>query len=40
MTIQENLAAVRERVAAACLAAGRKPEEVALMAVSKVHPVV
>ena len=39
MTIRENLATVRERVAAACLAAGRKPEEVALMAVSKVHPV-
>ena len=39
MSIQENLARVREEIAAACLHAGRRPAEVALMAVSKVHPV-
>ena len=39
MSIRENLARVREEIAAACLRAGRRPEEVALMAVSKVHPV-
>ncbi len=39
MSIAENLAAARERVAGACLAAGRPEEGVALMAVSKMHPV-
>ncbi len=39
MTIRENLADVREKVEAACRTAGRSPDDVALMAVSKVHPV-
>lgn len=34
----ENLAAVRERIAAAARRASRRPEEVALMAVSKTFP--
>lgn len=34
----ENLAAVRERIAAAARRAGRRPEEIALMAVSKTFP--
>ncbi|HEV2115495.1 MAG TPA: YggS family pyridoxal phosphate-dependent enzyme [Terriglobales bacterium] len=34
----ENLAAVRERIAAAARHAGRRPEEIALMAVSKTFP--
>jgi len=34
-TIGSNLQAVRERIAAAALAAGRRPEEIALLAVSK-----
>ena len=38
MTIAENLESVRETVAAACRIAGRPVGEVALMAVSKVHP--
>jgi PLP dependent protein len=33
-----NLATVRARIAAACLAAGRHPEEVTLVAVTKTHP--
>jgi len=33
-----NLAAVRERIAAAARRAGRRPEEIALMAVSKTFP--
>jgi pyridoxal phosphate enzyme (YggS family) len=33
-----NLAHVRERIAAACAAAGRRPEEVRLVAVSKLQP--
>jgi hypothetical protein len=37
--IDENLARVRDEVAAACRRAGRLPEEVQLMAVSKMHPV-
>lgn len=37
--IAENLARVREELAAACRRAGREPDEVALMAVGKVHPV-
>ncbi|HET7183267.1 MAG TPA: YggS family pyridoxal phosphate-dependent enzyme [Terriglobales bacterium] len=35
LTIKENLAAVRERIAAAARRAGRSPDEVALMAVTK-----
>lgn len=34
----ENLARVRERLAAACARAGRDPAEVTLVAVSKFHP--
>src|SRR5438477_6733803 len=37
MSIAENVARVRDRVAAASRA-GRNPEEIALMAVSKTHP--
>ena len=33
-----NLERVRERVAAACAAAGRKPEEIAIVAVTKQYP--
>jgi hypothetical protein len=36
--IARNLARVREEIAAAAHAAGRKPEEVRLIAVSKTHP--
>lgn len=36
--IAERLAAVRERVASACRTAGRSPESVRLVAVSKFHP--
>jgi hypothetical protein len=39
MSIAENIARLNEEIAAACQRAGRKPSEVALMAVSKVHPV-
>jgi PLP dependent protein len=38
MTIAENLEAVRQRVAAATERAGRKPEEVELLVVSKTFP--
>ena len=38
MSVAENLTNVREKVEAACRAAGRPVEDVALMAVSKVHP--
>jgi len=37
-SISANLQAVRERVAAAAIAAGRRPDEVALLAVSKTWP--
>ena len=37
-TILANLQAVGERIAAACAAAGRRPESVALLAVSKTWP--
>lgn len=37
--IKDNLAAVEARIAAACERAGRKREEVTLIAVSKTHPV-
>ena len=36
--LEQRLAAVRERVAAACIAAGRAPDEVALLAVTKTVP--
>lgn len=39
MTIEANLARVREDVAAACRRANRPESSVSLMAVSKVHPV-
>jgi pyridoxal phosphate enzyme (YggS family) len=38
MSISENIAAVRERIAGAARRAGRNPEEIALMAVTKTHP--
>ena len=38
MPISENIAAVRERIAAAARRARRRPEEITLMAVSKTHP--
>jgi pyridoxal phosphate enzyme (YggS family) len=37
-TISTNLQAVRDRIAAACKAVGRAPQEVALLAVSKTWP--
>ncbi|MSR39462.1 MAG: YggS family pyridoxal phosphate-dependent enzyme [Planctomycetes bacterium] len=36
--IADNLAVVRARIGAACSSAGRLPEEVLLLAVSKTHP--
>ena len=39
MGIVENLSLVEEKIAAACARAGRKREEVKLIAVSKTHPV-
>jgi len=39
MSIVENLARVRERIAAAARRAGRKPEEITLLGVSKTFPV-
>lgn len=39
MSIAENLERVREEIAQACRRAGRAPADVALMAVSKMHPV-
>lgn len=39
MTIREGLARVRARIDAACLAAGRDPSEVSLVAVSKTFPI-
>ena len=38
MSVAENLKTIRERVDAACERAGRRPEEVALIAVSKTKP--
>jgi hypothetical protein len=38
MSIAANLAAIRGRIALAASRAGRAPEEIALMAVSKTHP--
>jgi len=37
MSIAENIAAIQERIDAAARRAGRRPEEIALMAVSKTH---
>ncbi|MGB8324540.1 MAG: YggS family pyridoxal phosphate-dependent enzyme [Candidatus Acidiferrum sp.] len=37
-TIQENIAQVKERIATAATRAGRKPEEITLIGVSKTHP--
>ncbi len=37
-TVQARLQAVRERIAAACIRAGRRPESVCLVAVSKTFP--
>jgi pyridoxal phosphate enzyme (YggS family) len=39
MSIAQNLAQVRERIAVAAHRAGRQPEDIALMAVSKTFPV-
>jgi hypothetical protein len=39
MSIAENIARVREQIAEACRRAGRSEGDIALMAVSKVHPV-
>jgi hypothetical protein len=39
MSIAENIARVREQISEACRQAGRSDSDVALMAVSKVHPV-
>lgn len=36
--LEQNLAALRERIAAACAAAGRAPDEVTLVAVTKFFP--
>ena len=38
MSLAENLTRIREQIAAACRRANRPESEVALMAVSKVHP--
>lgn len=39
VTIQENMKAVEDRIASECQKAGRKPEDVTLIAVSKTKPV-
>ena len=39
MSIAENIARLHDQIAAACRRAQRKPSDVALMAVSKMHPV-
>jgi len=38
MSLAENIGAVRQRIERACVAAGRSPDEVTLLAVSKNHP--
>jgi pyridoxal phosphate enzyme (YggS family) len=38
MSISENIARLREQIAAAAARASRRPEEIALMAVTKTHP--
>lgn len=40
MTIAANLGSIKERIAAAALKAGRSPEDVRLVAVSKTHPAI
>ncbi|MDZ4767809.1 MAG: YggS family pyridoxal phosphate-dependent enzyme [Chloroflexota bacterium] len=38
VTIADNIARVRDQIAAACARAGRSPDQVTLIAVSKTHP--
>lgn len=38
MSLAENLQSIQQRIAAACARAGRAPESVTLIAVSKTHP--
>ncbi len=38
MSIAENLSAIHERIVSAAARAGRRPDQIALMAVSKTHP--
>ncbi len=38
MSLAENLQSIQQRIAAACARAGRSPESVTLIAVSKTHP--
>lgn len=38
MSLSENLQSIQQRIAAACVRAGRAPESVTLIAVSKTHP--
>ena len=38
MSIAENIARLNEQISQAARAAGRNPDEIELMAVSKVHP--
>jgi PLP dependent protein len=38
MSISENIAAIQDRISVAARRAGRRPEDVVLMAVSKTHP--
>ena len=38
MPIAANLARIREQIASACRRAGRRESDIALMAVSKMHP--
>jgi pyridoxal phosphate enzyme (YggS family) len=38
MSVRDNLAAIRKRIAVAAQRAHRRPDEIALMAVSKTHP--
>jgi pyridoxal phosphate enzyme (YggS family) len=38
MSISQNISEVRDRIASAARRAGRRPEEIPLMAVSKTHP--
>jgi pyridoxal phosphate enzyme (YggS family) len=38
MSISENIAEIRERIATAARRAGRSPDDIALMAVTKTHP--
>jgi pyridoxal phosphate enzyme (YggS family) len=38
MSLPENIEAIRQRIESAARGAGRRPEEIALMAVTKTHP--